>query len=178
MKSVVCTWSNTTRKPSFTWNKLTFIFLWVSVWGRKAVGSHNDYIEEKNWSLLTLHESQEDQRGQPRHRHGEEQDATATVPVHGRPEQQPGAPPCAHRQQVRPVEAGGRAFDVTPERAVTVTNAVGDESEGGQIEKWWENYWESIETQGEHSTNCLKAVSGMTYEVKPSTHRFFQMFLL
>lgn len=31
---------------------------------------------------------------------------------------------------------------------------------------------------GSSGTNCLKAVSGMTYEVKPSTHRFFQMFLL
>lgn len=78
---------------------------------------------------LTLHESQEDQRGEPGQRHGEQQDATATAPVYGRPQQQPGTAPCADGQQVRPIEAGGGASDVTSERAVTVTNAVGDESE-------------------------------------------------
>lgn len=81
---------------------------------------------------LTLHESEEDQRGQPRHRHGEEQDAAATVPVHGCPERDPGAAACTHRQQVHPVEAGGVASDVTSERAVAVTNAMRDEPEGGR----------------------------------------------
>lgn len=85
-------------------------------------------------SPLTLHESQEDQRGQARHRHGEEQDAAAAAPVHRRPEQQPGSAPCAHGQQVGPVEAGGRASDVTSEGAVTVTNAVRDEPGGGREE--------------------------------------------
>jgi len=93
-----------------------------------------DLLEEKD-ILLTLHESQEDQRGQPRHRHGEEQDATTAEPVYSRPEQQPGTAPCAHRQQVRPIEARGCASDITSERAVTVTNAVSDESEGGRTKK-------------------------------------------
>lgn len=81
-------------------------------------------------SPLTLHEPQEDQRGQACHRHGEEQDATAAASVYRCPQQQPGPTPCTHRQQVCPVEAGGRASDVTSERAVTMTDAVRDESEG------------------------------------------------
>lgn len=79
---------------------------------------------------LTLHEAEEDQRSQARHRHGQQQDAAATAPVYGRPEQQPSPSPCTHGQQVGPVEAGGGASDITSERAVTVTNAVRDESGG------------------------------------------------
>lgn len=83
-----------------------------------------------NWTPLTLHETQQDQRGQAHHRHGEEQDATAAAPVDCCPEQQPGSTPCTHSKQVHPVETGGRASDVTTERAVTVSDAMGDEPEG------------------------------------------------
>lgn len=79
---------------------------------------------------LTLHESQEDQGGQARHRHGEQKDAAATAPVDGCPQQHPGAAARAHRQKVGPIEAGSRASHVTSERAVAVADAVRDESKG------------------------------------------------
>lgn len=107
--------------------------MWFSVvWFASAVGRGGTAAS------LTLHEPQEDQRGQPRHRHGEEQDATATAPVHGRPQQQPGPAPRADGQQVGPVEAGGGASDVASEGAVAVADAVGDESKGGGANKHFE----------------------------------------
>lgn len=116
---------------------------------------------------LTLHEAQEDQRRQARHRHEQQQDAAAAAPVHGGPEQQPGSAPCAHRQQVRPVEAGGGASDVAPEGAVAVADAVRDEP-AGVGGRGVSNGW------GCSGTDRVRG----THEVKPSTHRFFQMFLL
>lgn len=78
---------------------------------------------------LTLHQPQQDQRGQAHHRHGEEQYATAAASVDCCPKKQPGSTPGAHREQVHPVETGTRASDVTSERAVTVRDAVRDEPE-------------------------------------------------
>lgn len=79
---------------------------------------------------LTLHESQQYEGGQARHGHGEQQDAPAAAPIHRRPQQQPGPAPGAHRQQVGPVEAGGRTPHVPPEGAVAVADAMGDEAAG------------------------------------------------
>lgn len=87
-------------------------------------------IKITSCSGLTLHEPKKDQRGQTRHRHEQEQDATATTPVHRCPQQEPGTATRTYRQQVRPVEAGGVASDVTSEGAVAMTDAVRDEAEG------------------------------------------------
>ena len=81
---------------------------------------------------LTLHQSQQDQGGQPRQRHAKQQDATATASVHGCPQQQPCPAPRADRQQVGPIEAGGCASDIAAERAVAVADAVGDEPGEGR----------------------------------------------
>lgn len=81
---------------------------------------------------LTLHQPQQDQRGQAHHRHGEEQYATAAASVDCCPKKQQGSTPRTHREHVHPVETGTRASDVTSERAVTVSDAVRDEPEGGK----------------------------------------------
>ena len=98
---------------------------------------------------LTVHEPQQDERGQPRHRHGEQQDATATAPVHRGPQQQPGPAPRTDGQQVGPIEAGGVTSDVPAERAVAVTDAVGNEPERERGEERGERRERETETETE-----------------------------